>query len=229
MKKKIFTLAIAAIAAIGFTSLAQVPQNKMYTPKTFTDYAFEGVLLELPQQQRIDSLHAAIRTPKMQKVHAMSMCPDSVKAMHQCQQGKQDKRGMRPGANMGGVIPGVEYVAKVKEILTPEQFDMFMSNIQSLPENVVNNLVPEMPQHMQRTDRPAKASRMGREKQCESGNCAEQQCKSGNCAEQQCNQGDCQKQNCQNAGGDCAKKNCKADKNHKDKKGDKDKKQKKSK
>lgn len=221
MKKKILTFAISAIASLGFMASAQqqAPQNKMYTPQTFTDYAFEGVLLDLPQQQRIDSLHAAIRTPKMKKVNATTMCPDSARVKAQCQkQPQKPQKGMRVNGSIGGVMPGVKYVAKVKEILTPEQFDMFLSNIQAMPENVVYNLAPEMPQQLQQ---PARAT-----KTCKS---ASQQCASANCAEQQCNSGNCQEQNCQTAG-NCEKSKSKADKHHKDKKsGEKNNKMKRSK
>lgn len=197
MKKKILSLAIAALAAAGFMASAQTQENKMYSPRTFTDFAFEGVLLDLPQQQRIDSLHAALRTPSQKKVHAITMSPDSAKAMPQRDGGRRPDRMM--GGAMG-VIPGVEYVAKVKEILTPEQFDTFLSNIQTMPDNVINNLLPT-PQGRQH---PAMKGKPG--KKMDEGKCINAQAKQ------------CDGQKCMTGSDNCTKSNCQADKTHKDKK-----------
>lgn len=198
------SLAIAALAAAGIMASAQNQQNKMYSPRTFTDFAFEGVLLDLPQQQRIDSLHAALRTPSQKKVHAITMSPDSAKAMPQREGGRRPERMM--GGAMG-VIPGVEYVAKVKEILTPEQFDTFLSNIQTMPDNAINNLLPT-PQGRQHHATNGKHGKMGE------GKCSHSQAKQ---CDKQCDKA-CDGQKCITGSGNCTKSNCHADKTHKDKK-----------
>ncbi len=211
MKKKILTLAIAAIASLGFMASAQqqAPQNKMYTPQTFTDYAFEGVLLDLPQQTRIDSLHAAIRTPQMNKVHAISVNPDSARTVAQrapIGHGRIIKGGRGTGKPLG-VMPGVEYVAKVKEILTPEQFDMFMANIQAMPDNVVNNLMPAPKANCDK-----QAGNCDNAAQCKSDNCDNAaQCTSDNCDKQNCN---ATSQNCTKSD-NCTSANCKDGNHHK--------------
>lgn len=213
MKKKILSLAIAALAAVGFMASAQTQQNKMYSPSTFTDFAFEGVLLDLPQQQRIDSLHAALRTPSQKKVHAITMSPDSAKAMPQRDGGRRPER-MKGGAM--GVIPGVEYVAKVKEILTPEQFDTFLSNIQTMPDNAINNLLPT-PQGRQHPAMNGKPGKMGEGKctNAQAKQCDGKKCDKG--CDKKCDKA-CDGQKCMTGSDNCTKANCKADKMHKDKK-----------
>ncbi|MCM1451520.1 MAG: hypothetical protein NC102_04640 [Clostridium sp.] len=138
MKKKIFSLAIAAIAALGVTAAAQSKDSracentdtccaqskdradKMARPHRFTDFAFEGILLDIPQQARMDSLNAAVKS-RVDK--AREEKPDR----------KDGDRGpRRPGMNRG---ISRDYVAKVKEILTPEQYTVFLENIVFMPEN----------------------------------------------------------------------------------------------
>lgn len=129
MNKKILALALAAVAALGINAAAQSKDNgkaaakteqsqakadnKMARPHRFTDFAFEGILLDIPQQARMDSLNAAVKA--------------------QAEQRKDDERGPR----RGGMNPQMrrDYVAKVKEILTPEQYTMFLENIVFMPEN----------------------------------------------------------------------------------------------
>lgn len=133
MKKLIMTMAIAAMTFGAFTSGAQTrdrvdaqktqASDKMYRPQKFTDFAFEGILLDMPQQARIDSLNAAIKPNCPQ-----GACCDSVK----CDKTKRDKHARHQGARAKNMRS--EYVKKVKEILTPEQYTMFLENIVLMPQ-----------------------------------------------------------------------------------------------
>lgn len=179
MKKKIFSLAIAAIAALGISASAQTNDNtasnnaacgkeqaakgdKMARPHRFTDFAFEGILLELPQQARIDSLNSAM---KIQREQALAQRPErgDRKEMNKGQAcadtacvapnrgprdgGKRGARGMNQQARR-------DYVAKVKEILTPEQYTVFLENILFMPENVSGQQGPRQGMAQERGRRP---------------------------------------------------------------------------
>lgn len=217
MKKKLLLMAIALIGLTGITAQAQetqnnnnrqeapAPQNKMRQPREFTEFAFEGILLDLNQQQRMDSLNAAVKAncpsrpdraccandgadckkadcKKADCKKADCKKADCKKAecnKADCKQGQcpktesceKDKkncenaqcaneancknmkradgehRGKGPkgnGMRMGNPY-GEEYVAKVKEILTPDQFVIFQENISKMPMNMKRaNAAPMM-------------------------------------------------------------------------------------
>lgn len=92
--------------------------DKMYRPQKFTDFAFEGILLDMGQQARMDSLNAAM---------APKQCADSACVNKDCKvkgrkgHGRMDRR---------------EYVKKVKEILTPDQYTVFLENIVMMPDQM---------------------------------------------------------------------------------------------
>lgn len=166
MKKILMAMAIAAIFLGGFSANAQSNDNnsrgriersdKMYRPQKFTDFAFEGILLDIPQQARIDSLNAAMKAQAPQFNGCKSECNDSVKCTKQNARAdknmradrKDNKAGHRHGHNdrkggkdfrghrHGGMSPEMksQYVNKVKEILTPEQYTMFLENIVLMPQ-----------------------------------------------------------------------------------------------
>lgn len=192
MKKKFLIMAIALFGIAGATASAQettgnqarqetqVPQNKMRQPREFTEFAFEGILLDLNQQQRMDSLNAAVKANRPVKGEGQCAAADCKKddckkadckkgdckkgdckksdckkgecteSQAQCMEagkcqadGKECKkaggecRGMNPkGKRMLRTPYGPEYVAKVKEILTPEQFEMFQENVTNMQTNM---------------------------------------------------------------------------------------------
>lgn len=145
MKKKFFAIAMAAVAAAGITISAQSvdnnrqkcdkpcdkenccgqqcqagtpgANNKMGRPQSFQDFAFEGILLDLNQQQRMDSLNAAVKAQREAKMAARK-------------DQKGDRQQMRDNMRQGRA----DYIAKVKEILTPEQYTMFLENIVMMPQ-----------------------------------------------------------------------------------------------
>lgn len=162
-------MAIAAISLGGFSANAQRNDNnsrtsieksdKMYRPQKFTDFAFEGILLDIPQQARIDSLNAAMKAQAPQFNGRKGECTDSVNCTKQNartdknmradrkdrkdnkagnRQGRNDRRGGKDfrGHRNGGMSPEMksQYVNKVKEILTPEQYTMFLENIVLMPQ-----------------------------------------------------------------------------------------------
>lgn len=147
-------LAIAAAVTLGFSASAQKTNakgdrtarteqtDKMYRPQKFTDYAFEGILLDINQQARVDSLNAAYKANgkcdrsecKSDKKCAdkkqcadTTKCAGKVKCNERVKCSDQRKFGDRMKARK-------EYIAKVKEILTPEQYTLFLENIVNMPE-----------------------------------------------------------------------------------------------
>lgn len=150
MKKKFFAIALAAVAAAGITISAQSADNnrqkgdkpcskenccaqqcqdgtpgdnnKMGRPQSFRDFAFEGILLDLNQQQRMDSLNAAVKADRDAKMAARKEKKDGEQ--------KCDRQQMRDNMRQGRA----DYIAKVKEILTPEQYTMFLENIVLMPQ-----------------------------------------------------------------------------------------------
>ncbi len=178
MKKKILLMAIALLGLTGISASAQQTQNeptrrespagennKMRQPREFTEFAFEGVLLDINQQQRIDSLNAAVKAKRPAKPVATCCPADSTKkaeckssdckkaqcdnATASCKNDKRadaDRRGKTPkGQRMMRNNPyGDEYVAKVKEILTPEQFEIFQENLTQMPPMARQKAAPTM-------------------------------------------------------------------------------------
>lgn len=159
MKRKAFMFIMAVVAAAGISASAQSacanqcpnqatcskqnvsgPSDKMGRPHRFTDFAFEGILLDINQQQRMDSLNAAV------KAQCGQACPRNSKSEN-CASGKPCK-GEKACADSVCVAPckgnrdcrkgmprqlRADYVAKVKEILTPEQYTTFLENIVLMP------------------------------------------------------------------------------------------------
>lgn len=149
MKKTFLALAISLIGCTTFNASAQSqdPQNqgrettsrqdKMYRPQKFTDFAFESVLLDINQQARMDSLNAAVKAQMPQNGQG------EMNQNEQASQGNRDRGDRRHGNGMrhgdgdrrGGMRSpyGPEYIEKVKEILTPEQYTTFLENIVLMP------------------------------------------------------------------------------------------------
>lgn len=173
MKKKILAIAVALFGTFGMIASAQMP-DKSYKPQKFTDYAFEGVLLELDQQAKIDSLNAATFNNNKDCPMQAAQCQQKACAKDQCVAGKCQKvdsvscdtaqctkqrgrhHGMRPGqghkvGNVIGFRPSREYVAAVKDILTPEQYVTFLENIVTMPMPEPGQVMPGMmPGHGQK-------------------------------------------------------------------------------
>lgn len=135
MKKTIIAMALAGCFAISAaaqdnntcpqaqncpvakTARSGKASDKMYRPQKFTDFAFEGILLDINQQARMDSLNAAM---------APGQCADSACVNKACCAKDKARKCRRADRK--------EYVKKVKEILTPEQYTMFLENIVMMPE-----------------------------------------------------------------------------------------------
>lgn len=177
MKKKIIAFAIAVLGIVSINvvnaqndsrGVSPMDNDKMYRPQNFTDFAFEGILLDMNQQARIDSLNAAMMPNGVPACHkSEAACKDNCKGNAEkcdgkncdkkcnkkekgnnkaescgnCPQGQKPQRmgNMPPRGNMGAV-PCKEYVAKVKEILTPEQYVVFLENIVSRPQPMGPNM-----------------------------------------------------------------------------------------
>ncbi|MCC8114025.1 MAG: hypothetical protein LIP03_08555 [Bacteroidales bacterium] len=140
MKKKIMTLALALLGLVGAVAAqAQTDDsakgkcnkeqrtpgdnNKMRQPQTFQEIAFEGILLDVNQQARMDSLNQAIEAQRQQRMEERAprgARPDSVGPR------QRPERGERLQARPNGRR---QYIEQVKQILTPEQYTTFLENI----------------------------------------------------------------------------------------------------
>lgn len=187
MRKRLLMMAIALIGLTGITASAQETadnnatrltpgqMNKMRQPREFTEFAFEGILLDINQQQRMDSLNAAVKANRPERPEgcctneSTAKCGDCKKSdckKEDCKKAdckkegckkddckkadcKKDKcqnaegcandckdKGPKAHRMMCKNPYGDEYVAKVKEILTPDQFAIFEENISNMPMNM---------------------------------------------------------------------------------------------
>ncbi len=168
MKKKLLTLAILACGALGFTAVAQDeglvavseeatlnPNNKMYQPQVFTDYAFEGIILDTDQQAQMDKINEQYKPiVNGTLVRGQASCPgDSARCKNKdkafdrsqapCDSAQCKGKGPRDGRR-GGDRPGLNpqqlqqarkaYAEQVKQVLTPEQYVVFLENIAFAPQ-----------------------------------------------------------------------------------------------
>lgn len=144
MKKSILALAIAMMGCTAFSVSAQsqdtqttdtetqAKQDKMYRPQKFTDFAFEGVLLDINQQARMDSLNAAVKAQAPNREEGGNPENREGRDRGPGQDSRRDRREPRGGQHQ--MMPFTEdYVYKVKEILTPEQYTTFLENIVLMP------------------------------------------------------------------------------------------------
>lgn len=171
MKKKILMMAIALIGLTGISATAQTTSdnaarptpgsmNKMRQPREFSEFAFEGILLDINQQQRMDSLNAAVKANRPCK--SDNQC-DQASCDNQCCQ--QQAQGNGKAQKHHGMRPGMpydkDYIAKVKEILTPEQYTMFLENIVMMPQNM-QQAAPALNKNAKLTKagKPAKAMKI---------------------------------------------------------------------
>lgn len=128
MKTKILAFAIAIAASAGLATAAAQSNpaatqaqtcakagNKAGMPQSFTDYAFEGILLTPDQQAQVDGLNAGF---KARRDSVRCQRPDSV-----CVKGANPRMQARR-----------DYVNGVKQVLTPEQYTMFLENIVFMPQ-----------------------------------------------------------------------------------------------
>lgn len=111
--------------AAGECASAQTSaDNKMYKPQKFTDYAFEGILLTVDQQSKMDKLNADLKAKREACKNDTAACAG--KDCKGCK-GRTDRGKNRLQARK-------DYVSSVKEILTPEQYVTFLENIVFMPE-----------------------------------------------------------------------------------------------
>lgn len=211
MNKKLLTLAIAACTLCGFTSMAQTqekatecaaqscPQsncnNKMYQPQQFTDFAFEGILLDVNQQAKIDAINAQMKDAV--NGNAMMRSPrgkdkkapcDSAKCLDKAQ-----KKGARPCEGRNGLqLARKAYAEQVKNVLTPDQYVMFLENIAFSDDQ------PQMgPQGRQQLNAKGYKDKAGKGKQCKEKQCQGKDCKGQECQKVKAQNGECS-QKCQN-------------------------------
>lgn len=174
MKKRILTIALAAIALCGFSAAAQNDDNNCnnnvcpsqacaqqfakysqdYTtyggtglrsrgPQNWREAAFEGVLLSVDQQGKIDAINQ-----KFDSQLAQCCIPDSctaatnsdkaVKKDRKDRRGdradrRDDRRGRKDRKGQPNFKARSEYIAQVKTVLTPEQYVTFLENIVNMP------------------------------------------------------------------------------------------------
>lgn len=164
MMKKFLTLAVAALAFAGVSASAQdqaatvcrrqncenaVAQDRMRRPATWREYAFEGVLLSVDQQGKIDQINkdfdarraAACKrdtctNPNCTNPNCTKATCDSVNCKNAKHHRKHGNRHGRDGQGVNCSGFRKEYIAKVKEVLTPEQYTTFLENIVNMPGQV---------------------------------------------------------------------------------------------
>ena len=132
--KKIFTsVAIAAVAALGFSAAAQTPapacnkadrgrcEQTVKAPRLCNDsiaevMIFEGITLTPEQQTKIN----VIKADRKQKMEARRA---------EARQAREAARKDRTAAAADRKQCQRDYLAKMKEVLTPEQYVVFLENM----------------------------------------------------------------------------------------------------
>lgn len=125
MKKTVISIAVAAAAVLTGSAFAQNPVNCSSTTCTQTTKAdarqakkqprvdpFAGLNLTAQQQQSIDALRA----------ERSKACTASKEAKQQKQQAREERMNARKENRTA-------YLAKVKSILTPEQYVQYLENV----------------------------------------------------------------------------------------------------
>lgn len=155
MKTKLLSIAMACIAFTAVSAQAQTDNDyiesktgtlakgkgvraregkplaadKMYRPQKFTDFAFEGILLDIDQQGKIDAINKEFKQKREACRKSCSeghrQCTDSTTC---CQGGIAIDKSADRGPQMKR-----DYVTAVKGVLTPEQYVTFLENIVFMP------------------------------------------------------------------------------------------------
>lgn len=158
MNKKIFSLALAAVVVLGssFSAMAGKPKKeKIESCQAQTECTaaqaqecgcpdgkgqrpdpFSGLNLTADQQAKLEALKQEVRKERQVATQRMRQAADSIRqegkrakreGRHEAvEAGQQLKRGER-GAQMA-TERGRQWLAKVKEILTPEQYVQYLEN-----------------------------------------------------------------------------------------------------
>ncbi len=177
MKKSII-LAVAISAVATFSALAQnknvcpkqncnntcqvqtcdrqAGQDRMRRPATWREFAFEGILLDIDQQAKIDKINQEFDSKckdKGQKGQCAdctgTACPNNKGAKaacngDSCKHGTCDRAHCHNRHNKGQannrerianrINLRKEYLAQVKQVLTPEQYTTLLENIVNMPQ-----------------------------------------------------------------------------------------------
>lgn len=120
MKKKILSIALVLTGLMGTTAMAQSPTTtRQQTEQTATRPAkkakanpFEGLNLSEKQQSDLKVLNESRKTERQKKAD----------------QKKAEKKAERQAMREQNKKDKQEYLAKIKEILTPEQYVQFLEN-----------------------------------------------------------------------------------------------------
>lgn len=143
MKKKLISTALILAALVSFNLSAQQPEN---TTTTCTENTtchkagkqdktgkngrrgnrpdlFKGITLSAEQQSQLEALRPA--RPEAKAGDSKDTGTDKAKGDRKNREKKAKSENRRDGRK--------EYISKVKEILTPEQYVVFLENIASQP------------------------------------------------------------------------------------------------
>lgn len=143
MKKKIFSTALILSALIGFNASAQdnAPEalkcdkkeqckgDRPDAPRGPRFNPFEGITLTAEQQSQLDALCPQRNARPVAKECKKECKADTAKCDKKGKKGVRSERGKRPDKNMKA-----EYIKKVKEILTSDQYVVFLENLATQPQ-----------------------------------------------------------------------------------------------
>lgn len=162
MNRTILTLALAVFTICGFSVSAQNQNNtcarqtcyettcpptassdsRIRGPQNWRERAFEGVLLSVDQQGKIDAINKQFCSKAAPASCSSDSCTNA-KCDKKSKCNKDCKRNCcgknaRPARRHGrkgqlNFKARSEYIAQVKEVLTPEQYITFLENIVNMP------------------------------------------------------------------------------------------------
>lgn len=154
MKKSIFAVAVAGMTLCGLTAFAQVPATQVAgkatpatavvndSPAPVKKSPFDGLNLTAAQKTKLEALHAqqaAERKQAMEQKKAKSLAAKQQKMAERKQAAekrkarltaaKQQKMAERAKRDSVKRQAKLNYLHKVKEILTPQQYVAYLENI----------------------------------------------------------------------------------------------------
>ncbi len=163
MNRTIQTLALAVFAICGFSVSAQNQNStcgrqtcyettcpptagsdsRIRGPQNWRERAFEGVLLSVDQQAKMDEINKEFESrfaticSKCSCKADKATCGKAKCCTQDCDKANCGRTGCDKGRAGRRNAPGFkvrsEYIARVKEVLTPEQYTTFLENIVNMP------------------------------------------------------------------------------------------------
>lgn len=123
MKKTILSFAVLLVSSLGITAVAQTTQPDQKACPAKTEKAKSCCKKDAPKYCPFDGLNLTDK----QKSELKSICPQKP-SKEQVAKAKSEKQAQKKACRENRMQARRDYLAKVKNILTPEQYVQFLEN-----------------------------------------------------------------------------------------------------